>query len=125
VPGQDHRSVVTQIEDLIADLGRRIPGFKASVSVINDRIPIETSPGETVVQSLADVIAEVTGHRPVPKGVRYYTDAVAFVPALKTPMVICGPGDPRLAHQPDENVEVSKLVQAAKIYTLAAVRLLQ
>jgi succinyl-diaminopimelate desuccinylase len=125
VPGQDHRAIVRQIEDLIADLSHRIPGFKASVSVINDRIPIETSPEEPVVQSFADVVAEVTGHRPVPKGVRYYTDAVAFVPALKTPMIICGPGDARLAHQPDEHVEVSKLIEAAKIYTLAAVRLLE
>jgi succinyl-diaminopimelate desuccinylase len=125
VPGQDHPAIVRQVEDLIADLSRRVPGFKASLSVINDRIPIETSPEEPVVQSFADVVAELTGHRPVPKGVRYYTDAVAFVPALKTPMIICGPGDTGLAHQPDENVEVSKLLQAAKIYTLAAARLLQ
>jgi succinyl-diaminopimelate desuccinylase len=125
VPGQDHPAIVRQIEDLIADLSHRIPGFKASVSVINDRIPIETSPEEPVVQSFADVVAEVTGERPVPKGVRYYTDAVAFVPVLRTPMIICGPGDARLAHQPDEHVEVSKLIEAAKIYTLAALRLLE
>lgn len=125
VPGQDHRAILRQVQDLIADLSRRIPGFRASVRVINDRIPIETSPEEPVVRSFADVVAEVTGHRPVPKGVRYYTDAVAFVPALKTPMTICGPGDARLAHQPNENVEVSKLVEAAKIYALAALRLLQ
>jgi succinyl-diaminopimelate desuccinylase len=125
VPGQDHRAIVRQIEDLIAGLSRRVPGFKASVSVINDRIPIETSSEEPVVQNFADVVADVTGHRPVPKGVRYYTDAVAFVPVFKTPMIICGPGDARLAHQPDENVEVSKLIEAAKIYTLAAARLLE
>jgi acetylornithine deacetylase/succinyl-diaminopimelate desuccinylase-like protein len=40
-------------------------------------------------------------------------------------MIICGPGDAKLAHQPNEHVEVSKLVQAAKIYTLAAAKLLQ
>jgi len=124
VPGQDHRAIVQRIEDLIVDLSRRIPVFKASVSVINDRIPIETSPEEPVVQSFADVVAEVTGYRPVPKGVRYYTDAVAFVPALKIPMIICGPGDARLAHQPDEHVEVAKLIEAARIYTLAALSLL-
>jgi succinyl-diaminopimelate desuccinylase len=44
---------------------------------------------------------------------------------LKIPMIICGPGDAKLAHQPNEHVEVSKLVQAAKIYTLAAAKLLQ
>ncbi|MGQ9646194.1 MAG: M20 family metallopeptidase [Thermodesulfobacteriota bacterium] len=124
VPGQDHRAIVRQIEELIADLSRRVHGFEASVRVINDRIPIETSPEDPVVQSFAEVVAEVTGHRPIPKGVHYYTDAVAFVPALKIPMIICGPGDARLAHQPDESVEASKLIEAAKICAFAAARLL-
>jgi succinyl-diaminopimelate desuccinylase len=125
VPGQDHRAILRQVEDLIADLSRRLPDFKALVKVTNDRAPVETSPEEPAVQSFADVVAEVAGERPVPKGVRYYTDAVAFVPVLRAPMIICGPGDAKLAHQPNEYVEVSKLVQAAKIYTLAAAKLLQ
>ena len=125
VPGQDHRAILRQVEDLIADLSRRLPDFKALVKVTNDRAPVETSPEEPAVQSFADVVAEVAGERPVPKGVRYYTAAVAFVPVLRTPMIICGPGDAKLAHQPNEYVEVSKLVQAARIFTLAAAKLLQ
>jgi succinyl-diaminopimelate desuccinylase len=125
VPGQDHRAILRQVEDLIADLSRRIPDFKASVKVTNDRAPVETSPEEPAVQTFADIVVEVAGERPVPKGVRYYTDAVAFVPVLKAPMIICGPGDAKLAHQPNEYVEVSKLVQAARIFTLAAAKLLQ
>jgi succinyl-diaminopimelate desuccinylase len=125
VPGQDHRAILRQVEDLIADLSRRLPDFKALVKVTNDRAPVETSPEEPAVQSFADVVAEVAGERPVPKGVRYYTDAVAFVPVLRAPMIICGPGDAKLAHQPNEHVEISKLVQAARIFTLAAAKLLQ
>jgi succinyl-diaminopimelate desuccinylase len=125
VPGQDHQAIVKQVEDLIARLNDRVPDFKASVRIANDRIPIETSPHEPVVRCFAQVVEEVTGEKPVAKGVRYYTDAVAFVPVLKAPMIICGPGDARLAHQPDEHVEVSKLIEAAKIYTLAAARLLE
>jgi succinyl-diaminopimelate desuccinylase len=124
VPGQDHQAILRQVEGLITDLSRRIPDFKASVRVTNDRAPVETSSDETVVQNFFDLVAEVAGERPVPKGVRYYTDAVAFVPALKAPMIICGPGDAKLAHQPNEHVEISKLVQAAQIYTLAAAKLL-
>ncbi len=124
VPGQDHRAILNQVEGLIEDLSKRVPDFKASVRMTNDRAPVETSPGEPVVQAFADVVAEVAGERPVPKGVRYYTDAVAFVPALKAPMIICGPGDAKMAHQPNEHVEISKLVQAAHIYTLAAAKLL-
>lgn len=125
VPGQDHQAILRQVEDLIAALRQRIPDFNASVRGINDRAPIETSPNEPVVQSFMDVVAEVTGVRPVPKGVRYYTDAVAFVPMLKAPMIICGPGDTTLAHQPNEYVEMSKLIEAARIYTMAALRLLE
>jgi len=124
VPGQDHGAILRQVEELIADLGQRLPNFRASVEVINDRIPVATSPGDPVVQRFCDVVAEVTGARPVPKGVNYYTDAVAFAPALNAPMIICGPGEAKLAHQPNEYVEVPKIVEAAKIFTLAAVQLL-
>ncbi len=125
VPGQDHRAILKQVEGLIEGLSKRAPDFKASARVTNDRPPVESSPDEPVVQAFADVVAEVAGERPIPKGVRYYTDAVAFVPALKAPMIICGPGDAKLAHQPDEHVEISKLLQASQIYTLAAAKLLQ
>lgn len=124
VPGQDHKTIVSQIQNLIADLSKKIPDFKATVRVTNDRIPIESSPNEYVVQVFFDIVSEVTGGRPVPKGVRYYTDAVAFVPVLKTPMIICGPGDATLAHQPNEYVEISKLIQSVKIFTLAGARFL-
>jgi succinyl-diaminopimelate desuccinylase len=125
VPGQDHPAILRQVDGLIADLKRRIPDFQASVKVVNDRPPVETSPDEPVVRKFADVVAQVTGERPVPKGVHYYTDAVAFVPQLKIPMIICGPGDAKLAHQPNEHVEITKLIQAAKIFALAAAKLLQ
>ncbi|MBE9508325.1 MAG: M20 family metallopeptidase [Chloroflexi bacterium] len=124
VPGQDHHAMPRQVEELISDLGRRLPDFRASVEVINDRIPVATSPEDPVVQRFYDVVAEVAGERPVPKGVNYYTDAVVFAPALKAPMIICGPGDANLAHQPNEYVEVEKMVEAAKIFTLAAAQLL-
>jgi succinyl-diaminopimelate desuccinylase len=126
VPGQDHDVIVRQVEELIADLGQRLPlrDFRASVKVINSRLPLATSPEEPVVQRFYDVVAEVTGKRPEPKGVGYYTDAVEFVPALKAPFVICGPGNPKLNHQTNEWVEVAKLMDSAKIYTLTAVELL-
>jgi succinyl-diaminopimelate desuccinylase len=124
LPGQDHRAILHQVEELITDLGRRLPGFRASVEVIQERVPVTTPPEEPVVQRFCDVVAEVAGERPVPKGVNYYTDAVAFVQALQAPMIICGPGKPGLAHQPDEYVEVQKMVEAARIFTLAAARLL-
>lgn len=124
VPDQDHAIVVAQIQDLIDELADSIPGFRAALRVINDRPPVATDPNHPLVALFAGIIGQVTGQRPVPQGVRYYTDAVAFVPVLKAPLIICGPGPAALAHQPDEYVEIAKLVDSARILTLAALELL-
>jgi succinyl-diaminopimelate desuccinylase len=58
------------------------------------------------------------------RGVSYYTDASVLQPATKVPTVIFGPGDERLAHQPDEQVEVGQVVQAVAAYADVVRRLL-
>lgn len=54
------------------------------------------------------------GKSPVEE-VPYATECAKYV-SLGKPMVILGPGDPKLAHKPDEFVEVSQLVDATKLY---------
>ena len=125
VPGQEHGAIFRQIEELVAGLSQRMPGFNASLKVTVDNPPVTTSPDEPVVQRFNEALAQVTGRHSIPQGVRYYTDAAVFVPALNIPMIICGPGEPGQAHQTDEYVEVSRLVEAARIYTLAAAHLLK
>jgi succinyl-diaminopimelate desuccinylase len=124
VPGQDHAALLRQIEALIADLAARQPGFRASMRVLNDNVPLTTPPDHPAVARMAGVIEAATGRRPIPAGVRYYSDAVAYVPATGAPMLICGPGQAGLAHQPDEYVEIDRLVESARILTLAAPHLL-
>ena len=124
VPGQDHADIFRQIEALIADLARRDPEFFGEAKVINDWPAIVTAADEPVVRRFNDALAAVTGHHSALKGVRYYTDAAALVPALGAPMLICGPGEAGMAHQPEEYVAVDKLVEAARIYTWAAFKLL-
>jgi succinyl-diaminopimelate desuccinylase len=124
VPGQDHRAIFAQIEALIANLTRTIPDFKARAKVINDRAPVETPAADPAVEIFSEAIREATGRIPVPRGTRYFTDGVVFAPALKAPLLICGPGDAGMAHQPNEYVEIGKLLEATRIYTLAVMRFL-
>lgn len=119
VPGQDHAAIVRQIEAIFARLKERMPDFAASLSVVNDRPPVTTPVDDPAVARFNQALAKVKGKPGVPTGVRYYTDAAAYI-HLKAPMIICGPGEAGLAHQPNEYVEISRLVEAAKIYALAA-----
>ncbi|HTE18600.1 MAG TPA: M20/M25/M40 family metallo-hydrolase [Armatimonadota bacterium] len=46
------------------------------------------------------------------------------MPRLGIAAVICGPGSPGMAHQPDEHVEIAELEMAARVYTQVAAELL-
>jgi len=124
VPGQDHKAMLHQLENLAADLERRIPGFKASVRLVSDLPAVETLPAEPVVQNFIEAATQVMGKSPEPETVRFATEAAIFVPALRVPCIIFGPGNAALAHQPDEFTEIDELVQAAHVYAAAAVKLL-
>jgi succinyl-diaminopimelate desuccinylase len=124
VPGQNHHDIMARLQDLIKELGAHDSDFKASIEITNDRPAIETSSKDPAVKRMVDIVAEITGELPIPKGVNYYTDAATLAPAFKAPMIICGPGHLGLAHQPNEYVEIEKLVQAAKIYTAATYQFL-
>ena len=125
VPGQDHQDIFGRVNELIKELENTMAGFRGSAKIINDRPPLETPSDDPAVLIFSEVIREITGKKPIPKGTRYFTDGVVLVPALAAPLLICGPGDPGLAHQPNEYVEVDKLAESARIYALAAVKMLQ
>jgi succinyl-diaminopimelate desuccinylase len=121
VPGQDHTEAVNQVQTLANDLAQRMPGFRASVEVISDLPPVATPADDPAVQLFGAIVATVTGERPDPRGVPYATDAASLAPTVNAPLIICGPGDPNSAHQPNECVEIYRLIDATKILTLAAI----
>ena len=90
----------------------------------NDLPPVETAPGHPAVAAFRRAAQEANGVPPEMGIVRFATDAAVFLPALGVPTLILGPGDPDLAHQPDEFIEIEKMVVAARAYLAAAVRML-
>jgi len=125
VPGQDHTRLIEQLQTFLDSLEKRIPDFRASLRIVTDLPAVETPSDAPPVQLFADAVQEVIHHPVEEQVVRFATEASIFVPALKVPAIIFGPGDAALAHQPDEFIEVEKMVQAAQIYALAAIKMLQ
>ncbi|HHY94056.1 MAG TPA: M20 family metallopeptidase [Firmicutes bacterium] len=116
LPGQDHREVVQRV--------RQLGGAKVKVEVLDWKEPVETDPRSEIVDISLKAVSEVTGIPRQPKGVSYYTDGTIIANRLRIPMVIIGPADTGMTHQPNEHVEVERLVQAVKSYLLIAARYL-
>lgn len=64
---------------------------------------------------LADVAELVGGRRPAILGVPYGADMQMFVNVGRTPCVIYGPGDVRLAHSANESVPIEEVVTCARV----------
>ena len=100
------------------------PRCTSRCASINERIPLDIPFDDPYVQTFVRQRDLVTGDTSAPTAATFATDGSVFVPAYDAPMVICGPGLPEKAHQPNEYVEIAKLVESARIYTLAALDLL-
>ncbi|MBI3989200.1 MAG: M20 family metallopeptidase [candidate division NC10 bacterium] len=123
VPGQEHDEIVKMIEGLLKEAATD-GEVSAELFTINNRRPVETSPDHLFVTLFQEAAGEVISQPPPIGGAAYYTDGAVYVPALKVPMVIFGPGDAALAHQVNEWVDIEKLKIASKVYALAALRFL-
>jgi succinyl-diaminopimelate desuccinylase len=124
VPGQDHAGILRQMEEIVARLKTEDPGFDAIVSSPLDLPAVDAPADRTAAEAFLAAAKTVTGSRPPAGAVRFATEAAIFAPALGIPALIFGPGDPALAHQPDEHVSVAKMGEAARIYAAAALALL-
>ncbi len=80
---------------------------------------------EPLVRAMGDAVRQVTGRPAKFGGVPGSTDGTILRTQLGIPIVTCGPGDRLVPHQVDEHVEVSELVEAARIYVASALNFLE
>lgn len=124
VPKQDHEAVRAALRAILADLGAADPDFRASIEFIEDRPVVAIGRDEPIVRAAASAYEDVTGKPARYNGVPGATDGT-FLSAWKgIPCLVNGPGPRHVPHQADEYVEVAELVEAARVYVVAARRFL-
>lgn len=120
IPGQDHQEILRDMGSWADQLMMERPGLEISIKVLNDRAPYEIDKGHPSVESLADQVELLLSVSPAKKAVAFYTDASIFGPRCGLPVVIFGPGDPTMAHQPNERSDTASIVEATKLIALWA-----
>jgi succinyl-diaminopimelate desuccinylase len=122
IPGEDPLEGVSEIRTIAEQTIRQIPGLRVEVEPANPAAATMSDPGSPVVRAMLaanrhlGLSADLTGFS-------MGTDGRHFA-AVGIPTIIYGPGDPALAHIPDEWVGVDEVIDATKAYALAALELL-
>ena len=108
VPGMSHAHVHDQLSFTIPT---------AELTTLIDLPSVWSDPENPVMQKIATAYRGATGRETPPTSAAYFTDASILTPALgDVPTVICGPGDPALAHKTDEYCEVAAIHEAVAVY---------
>ncbi len=113
VPGQDGDATLAALEALAAEFG-------GTVELVEMTEPFETPEDSPLAVALAELTAEVTGERREPIGVPAWTDAHNMVDFGGAEAVVYGPGDFRVAHLPEEHIDVNEVVECAEVFTRLA-----
>jgi succinyl-diaminopimelate desuccinylase len=113
--GLDVRTVPGLGADAVARQLAAVAGDDVRIETRLALDPVDTDPGDAWVQEVYAVMGPIAGVAPEPRGLAYFTDAAALVPAYGTPpAIICGPGDADQAHRTDESCSVAALEAAAE-----------
>ena len=127
VPGESWESVSGELTELGAVVEAEMPGARVSVrrmpgSIATlEHVALVTPEDQPLVGACTEALREMRADVS-PAVFPAWSDAALLTSYAGIPSVILGPGDLALAHSPRESVAVAELVDAAKIYALAARR---
>ncbi len=124
LPSMRHGDLVDRIRGQMLALQIEFPAFRFDLEVIDDRPSTEIAVDHPLVQAVAAAHTRVYGSEPVYGGVPGATDGVMLVRDRQIPVVVYGPGDKRIPHQPDEFVDLDEVVRAAQVYIISALSFL-
>ena len=110
LPGQNYHEIVEDVRKIFVKLKQKDPKFDAEVSVIRDVKALLTDVNCDFVREFCSAVANTQT-----KAVGFTTDGPYFA-ALGTPVVIFGPGNPQLAHKPNEYVDFGDVEKAVEHY---------
>jgi acetylornithine deacetylase len=107
VSGESDEHAVKEVQDILDELSRGDPDFRAQARVTFARPPYQIPADHPLPGSLAGVLAE-TGHRAREVGMSFWTDA-AVLGQAGIPTVLFGPGGAGL-HSREEYVTVADVI---------------
>ena len=126
VPGEDFTSMTKELRRLLDRVEEEMTGLRTEL----DRVPggmstlehvaLKTEAEDPIARAVGRAVRELSGSRAETGDFPAWTDGALLAGFAGIPTVILGPGDLQLAHSPREAIEVDQVLEAARLYALAA-----
>jgi succinyl-diaminopimelate desuccinylase len=124
IPGQSPQEIEAKIRATCDAVRAKDERLVFKVEVLEARAPTATDREEPVVKVLDQAYRDLTGKEPIYGGVPGSTDGTILNSQAGVPIVTCGPGDIYIPHHVDEWLGLDELIEATRLYVLAAMRFL-
>ncbi|MBN1135193.1 MAG: M20 family metallopeptidase [Anaerolineae bacterium] len=124
IPGQSPDEIEVKIKAACDAVRAQDELVTFEIEVLETRAPTATDRDEPIVQVLDQAYRDLTDKEPIYGGVPGSTDGTILNSRAGVPIVTCGPGAIHIPHHVDEWLSLDELVEATKLYLLAAIRFL-
>ena len=118
VPGQLHADITGQLKSVCRKLKEQDPDFHAEVEILRT---VEALEGDADCEFIKNIC--LAGGIAKTSAVGYTTDG-PFLTPLEVPIVIFGPGQSSICHQPDEYIEIADLENGRECFKKMITKLL-
>lgn len=123
LPNETIEGATQELQEAIDVMKKLDPEFKAKMEILLTGSPIETSPDSHIVK-MAQEVCRSRGISTEPVGYLQASDG-RFYAEKGIPTILLGPGLAELAHAPDEWINIEEVIEATRIYTLLAAKVLK
>jgi acetylornithine deacetylase/succinyl-diaminopimelate desuccinylase len=126
LPGEDFASMRAELEELLGQVAARMPGLHTELRRVPggmatmEHLALETTATEPIAAAAAVARRNVCGAPDDFGAFPAWTDGALLAGFGGIPTIIMGPGDLALAHSPRESIEVEQVLEAARLYAVAA-----
>jgi succinyl-diaminopimelate desuccinylase len=124
IPGQSPEEIEARIKAACDAVRAKDERVTFEVQILEARAPTATDRDEPIVQVLDQAYRDLSGREPIYGGVPGSTDGTILNSRAGVPIVTCGPGDIYIPHHVDEWLGLDELIEATKLYVVAAMRFL-
>jgi succinyl-diaminopimelate desuccinylase len=124
VPSLSHPALIERIRALGEAVRAEQPAYRFDLELVDDRPATELPADHPIAQALVAAHAHIYGEPPPFGGVPGSTDGTILARDAGLPVVVYGPGDKWLPHQPDEFIDLDEVERAARVYIIAVLSLM-